>query len=133
MRAVVVVGGDAGRSPRMQYHARALAASGVDVDLVGYDGVPVPRFIADTPRIRVHRLAEPRLRFKADRRSKIIFGFLATIDATIAAIRLLAALLTLGKFDLLLVQNPPSLPTLQVARLVCRLRGARFVIDWHNL
>ena len=31
MRAAVVVVGDLGRSPRMQYHAHALAASGVDV------------------------------------------------------------------------------------------------------
>jgi beta-1,4-mannosyltransferase len=35
--------------------------------------------------------------------------------------------------DLLLVQNPPSFPTLQVAWIVARLRRARLVIDWHNL
>jgi beta-1,4-mannosyltransferase len=117
----------------MQYHARALAASGVDVDLVGYEGAPMPRFITDEPRIRVHRLPEARLRYRADRRSKIVFGFLATIDATVASFRLLSALLRLPKFDVLLVQNPPSVPTLQVARIVSVLQGARLVIDWHNL
>ena len=30
----------------MLYHARALAASGVDVDLVGFEGTPVPKTIA---------------------------------------------------------------------------------------
>ena len=34
MRAAVVVAGDLGRSPRMQYHAHALAASGVEVSVI---------------------------------------------------------------------------------------------------
>ena len=29
-------------------------------------------------------------------------------------------------------QNPPSIPTLAVASLVCFLRNTRLVIDWHN-
>ncbi len=32
----------------------------------------------------------------------------------------------------LLVQNPPSIPTLAVAGLVAVLRGTRLLIDWHN-
>lgn len=32
----------------------------------------------------------------------------------------------------LLVQNPPSIPTLAVAALVCSLRGTKLLIDWHN-
>lgn len=35
--------------------------------------------------------------------------------------------------DMLLVQNPPSIPTLLVAWAVAKLRGAVLVIDWHNL
>lgn len=31
-----------------------------------------------------------------------------------------------------LVQNPPSIPTLAVASLVCFLRRTNLVIDWHN-
>jgi len=34
---------------------------------------------------------------------------------------------------MLLVQNPPSIPTLFVAWAVAKLRGAILVIDWHNL
>jgi beta-1,4-mannosyltransferase len=30
------------------------------------------------------------------------------------------------------VQNPPSIPTLAVAGLVCRLRNSKLIIDWHN-
>ena len=32
----------------------------------------------------------------------------------------------------MLVQNPPSIPTLLLAIIVCRLRGTKPVIDWHN-
>lgn len=33
----------------------------------------------------------------------------------------------------MLVQNPPSIPTLLLAILVCHLRKIKLVIDWHNL
>jgi beta-1,4-mannosyltransferase len=37
----VVVLGDIGRSPRMQYHAQSLIRQGFDVDIVGYTDSPV--------------------------------------------------------------------------------------------
>jgi beta-1,4-mannosyltransferase len=131
MRAAVVVVGDLGRSPRMQYHARALAAAGVDVDLIGYEGAALPHFLTD-PRIRIHRLREAGLRHRS-KRSKVLYGLLAVIDAIRASLRLSAALMRIHRPDLLLVQSPPAMPTLQVAWLVARVRRARLVIDWHNL
>jgi len=38
-RVVVLVLGDIGRSPRMQYHALSIARRGGLVDLVGYNGM----------------------------------------------------------------------------------------------
>lgn len=38
-RAIVLVLGDLGRSPRMMYHARSLAKGNVEVNLCGYDGM----------------------------------------------------------------------------------------------
>lgn len=32
----------------------------------------------------------------------------------------------------LLVQNPPSIPVLAVAKLVCIFRNTKLIIDWHN-
>ena len=131
MRAAVVVAGDLGRSPRMQYHAHALAVNGVDVDFVGYDGAALPARITRDPRITVHRIAESRLRFRGG--STIGYPLLASIDAVRLALRFLRALMRVPRPDLLLVQNPPALPTLPVAGLVARLRKGRLVIDWHNL
>lgn len=42
------------------------------------------------------------------------------------------ALISSGRFNTLLVQNPPSIPTLFVCWLYCRLFGAKLIVDWHN-
>jgi beta-1,4-mannosyltransferase len=62
-----------------------------------------------------------------------VFSILAAVDALVNSVRLGAALLAIPRPDLLLVQNPPAIPTLPVAWMIARLRRARFVIDWHNL
>lgn len=41
----IVVLGDLGRSPRMQYHAKSFAKEGYEVDLVGYSGRVGPAFM----------------------------------------------------------------------------------------
>ena len=118
----------------MQYHARALAESGVDVDLVGYKGAPLPKFVTDASahrRASARRGAVARTRPARDRRSST--ACLPSLDAVRASCRLLGALMRIPRPDLVLVQKPPAFPTLQVAWLVSRLRGARFVLDWHNL
>ena len=116
----------------MQYHAHALATSGVDVSVIGYQGAPLPKVLTDNPRISIHRFYEPRFRWRIGR-SKLMYGFKAFIDGFRAAVLLGAALMTMPRPNLLLVQNPPGFPMLHVAWVVARLRGARFVIDWHNL
>lgn len=32
----------------------------------------------------------------------------------------------------MLVQNPPSIPTLLLTILVCKIKGSKLVVDWHN-
>jgi beta-1,4-mannosyltransferase len=132
MRAVVVALGDLGRSARMCYQALALARSGVPVDLVGLDGTPIPRAIADVSRIAVHRIESSTLRHRPEL-SGLAYPLAALVDAWRLGFRLWRALRALEPPDLVLVQNPPHFPTLAVARLSLRKRGVRFVIDWHNL
>jgi beta-1,4-mannosyltransferase len=132
MRAAVVALGDLGRSARMQYHAHALVANGVDVDLIGLEGTPLPRRVTDDPRITVHRIKKTRLRI---RRSLYGSGYAvaAMFDAARLGFRLWRTLRGLARPDLVLVQNPPAFPTFAVTWWTLRRSGVRFIIDWHNL
>jgi beta-1,4-mannosyltransferase len=132
MRAVVVSLGDLGRSARMLYHARALAANGVDVDLVGFEGTPMPKAIADDPRIAVRRLNPATLRLRGNL-SGATYAVAGLLDAARLSVRLWRTLRKLQKPDLVLIQNPPAFPTLFVTWFSLRRRGVRFVVDWHNL
>jgi hypothetical protein len=58
----VVVLGDLGRSPRMQYHALALAGAGARVDLIGLAGSEPCAAVCDHPAIRLRRLPIRRCR-----------------------------------------------------------------------
>lgn len=132
MRAIVVALADLGRCARIQYHARALADSGVAVDLVGLEGTPVSRAVSDMPRIVVHRLAPSTSRYLLE--SALGYSGVAFGDALRMAVRLWRCLRSLDAPDLVIVQNPPAFPTLLTTWLaVGTTRGVRFVIDWHNL
>jgi beta-1,4-mannosyltransferase len=128
----VVVLGDLGRSPRMQYHALALAGRGVAVDIVAYAGHPAYPELARSPLITCHLMVPPRLR-AWPRLPRALFVPAALIDLAIGSLDLLRRLLAAGRPDLILVQNPPSVPTLAVALIGARARTARLVVDWHNL
>ncbi|MGC4084945.1 MAG: glycosyltransferase [Vicinamibacterales bacterium] len=131
MRAVVLALADLGKSARMQYHARALAASGVEVDLVGYEGTGLPRAILDDTRITVHRVVPSSLRYRQT--SGVMYAFVAVFDTLRVAARLWRLLRSLAPADLVLMQNPPAFPTLATSWLALHRKGVRFVVDWHNL
>src|SRR6478736_1230818 len=132
MRTAVIVIGDLGRSPRMQYHAASLADAGSEVDLIGLEGAAVIPAVAANPRIHVQRL--PDHAFAGRSKGGISrYVFASAARAAGQAWRLLATLMRIPKPSTILVQNPPAFPTLFVCWLTSRLRGARFVIDWHNL
>lgn len=124
----VIVLGDLERSPRALHHAYALAARGVDVDLVGYRG-SLPQAVRTNPRIRCLFLDEP----SALPSRGIAYLAAGAWRAALQGARLLRSLLTLPRPDVLLVQTPPAVPTLLAAWVAARLRSARLVVDWHNL
>lgn len=125
--------GDLGRSPRMLYHAQALAAQHVDVDLVGRAESALPQRIRDDPRIVVHPVGGARrpAASSVSRRRYLASAAWRGIGALAGLARLL--LWRLDRPDVIMVQNPPGVPVLAVAWVACRVRSACFVIDWHNL
>jgi beta-1,4-mannosyltransferase len=130
-RVLILVGGDLGRSPRMIAHARAAAAAGAHVDLVGYRGAPLPGRVATDARIAVHALPTRGDRTMARLRSTA-YAAGASGRAFWRTGRLVRALLALPRPDVMLVQTPPAIPAVAAAVLVARLRRVPFVIDWHS-
>lgn len=131
-RIQILVLGDIGRSPRMQYHALSIAKHGAQVDLIGYRESDIhPDILANPNAIRVHALhPTPACLQTKDRRLFLVYGPLKVL------FQIWTLWLALGyrtkPSRWMLVQNPPSIPTLIVAYVVCFLRHTRLVIDWHN-
>ncbi|KAF8253792.1 hypothetical protein K440DRAFT_144037 [Wilcoxina mikolae CBS 423.85] len=132
VRVVVLVLGDIGRSPRMQYHALSIARKGGLVDLVGYnDTLPRPELLAN-PSIQIQALkAPPKI---LDTSTPLKFVLFAPFKAAYQLFSLLYMLLYTipPSTEFLLLQNPPAIPTLVVAKIVSLLRGQKVVVDWHN-
>lgn len=137
----VVVLGDVGHSPRMCYHALCLAqqpACVAHVDVVASRGTaPPPALTALGPdRVRLVLMAPfaalPAGVPRALRRALFVLYAPAKVAAQCA--RLFWALAVRARpATHILVQNPPSLPTLALAWAAARLTGAVYVVDWHNL
>ncbi|KAH9252962.1 hypothetical protein BASA81_009118 [Batrachochytrium salamandrivorans] len=122
-KITVVVLGDVGRSPRMQYHSLSLCQLGA-VRLVGLRGEPcIPEVEANC---QICALEDVEL----FRRLPYLLG--APLRALSLSLKLLGTLLS-EDTDLFLVQNPPAIPTLVVVCVAAWLSGAAIVVDWHNL
>lgn len=133
MEVAVVVLGDVGRSPRMQYHAKSIADLATPqmqtrVSLVGYRGEPCVPEVQEHPRIRQY-LFDPYTT-NLPRKALVLY---APVKVAVLVWRLAFTLLfRIPRPDIILVQNPPSIPALAIVWLTARIYGARMVVDWHN-
>ncbi|XP_066151454.1 chitobiosyldiphosphodolichol beta-mannosyltransferase [Euwallacea fornicatus] len=120
----IVILGDIGRSPRMQYHALSLAEKGHIVDIVGYGETQPVDSVKKSPFIYYHYLCPvPQIPIKL-----LNYAFKTLFQA----FNLLFLLCSIRSPKVLVVQNPPAIPSLVVCWLFCRIIQAKFVIDWHN-
>ena len=139
-RAGVLVLGDYGRSPRMQYHTLSLLQS------ESMDSVHVFAYIETAPlksitdhgaRVSFHALSPPLspggLTSGLPRALRLpAFLVLAAVRLFLQTLQLLYVLLRAPRLDVMIVQNPPSIPTLAVVRALSAIRGTRIILDWHN-
>ena len=123
----VLVLGDLGRSPRMQYHAMSLAKEGFTVDLIGYPGSMPPKGITENPRIRIHYLSPPPE--LEDKLPRLVCYVIKTLWQTYT---LLWALFHKRISSYVLLQNPPAIPTIPLCWFYCLVMDSQFIIDWHN-
>ncbi|KAF4552465.1 Chitobiosyldiphosphodolichol beta-mannosyltransferase-like protein [Elsinoe fawcettii] len=129
---IVFVLGDIGRSPRMQYHALSIAKHGGRVDLVGYTDTDVLPEIKKHKLIRVVPLTPLPDRLRTDKKAAFILVAPFKVLFQLWSIyRALGYHVFPRKF--MLVQNPPSVPTLLIAQVVCMIRNIKLIVDWHNL
>ncbi|XP_074317204.1 UDP-glycosyltransferase TURAN [Silene latifolia] len=131
-RAAVVVLGDIGRSPRMQYHALSLARqASLKVDIVAYGGSDPHAAILEHPSIFIHRMAEwPKFTQKLPWVLRCIILLLKPVFQFIVLLWYLCVKIPAP--DLFLVQNPPSVPTLIAVKWASWLRHSVLIVDWHN-
>ncbi|BFG28870.1 hypothetical protein CerSpe_151450 [Prunus speciosa] len=131
-RACVVVLGDIGRSPRMQYHALSLARQvSLEVDIVAYGGSESHSAVLEHQSIHIHKMQQwptfPR------GVPSILKPLVLLIKPVIQVLVLLWFLcIKIPAPDVFLVQNPPSVPTLVAVKWASWLRRSAFIVDWHN-
>ncbi|KZS90284.1 hypothetical protein SISNIDRAFT_430973 [Sistotremastrum niveocremeum HHB9708] len=126
----LVVLGDIGRSPRMMYHAQSFAKHEFETYIIGYAGVKLPTSLLSLPRISILHIGTfPTFLSKLP---FILVGPLKVIYQVLALTYTLTSKLQHTP-EYIMVQNPPSIPTLAVVWAVSKWKGSKVIIDWHNL
>ncbi|XP_069502221.1 chitobiosyldiphosphodolichol beta-mannosyltransferase isoform X2 [Ambystoma mexicanum] len=124
-RVCVIVLGDIGRSPRMTYHALRLSRCGYNVSLVGFRGTQPHKDILCNNRIQILPMSEVELLS-----GPWMFKYISKV--IVQSLQLLNVLLIIEAPSHVLLQNPPGLPSIAIAWLLCRIRRSQLIIDWHN-
>ncbi|KAM5542248.1 hypothetical protein V8D89_004121 [Ganoderma adspersum] len=114
----------------MMYHAESFAKNNFLTYLVGYGGSkPIPSLLA-SPDVSIIYLTEPPPSLR--HLPFVVGGPLKVLRQILEIVYALAVRIPHPP-EFILVQNPPSIPTLAIVWLVSKMRGCKVIIDWHNL
>jgi beta-1,4-mannosyltransferase len=131
--AILVVG-DLNRSPRMLNHCIALTDALPEINeisLIGYNGGDIRSDIANNQKIKQYHIPKGINNF-LKKLPRFLFIFVALIKVILQTLFLIWILLRIPKFRFLILQNPPGIPSMLICWLICKMRGAKYIIDWHN-
>ncbi|KAJ2679414.1 mannosyltransferase [Coemansia spiralis] len=129
-RVAVLVLGDIGQSPRMQYHALSLAQAGHFVDFIGYDGAKPMNQVLSSPNIKLRHIRALPRPTSAPRAAFYLYALFKVLYQIVMLLWLFLFVIPTPNY--IIVQNPPAIPTLAVARASAFMTGAKLIIDWHN-
>jgi len=123
----VIVLGDLGHSPRMNYHTLSLAKAGFQVNFIGYSESSLFPSITSNPNITVIPLQKlPEWVYRLPR----IITYI--LKALFQCFSLWFSLPFFSSPSHLLLQNPPGIPALPSAWLYCLVHRSKLVVDFHN-
>ncbi|KIM32767.1 glycosyltransferase family 33 protein [Serendipita vermifera MAFF 305830] len=129
----ILVLGDIGRSPRMMYHAQSFASFNFQTFIIGYRGSKPLSSLLSMSHVKFLYISEPP-KFIA-KLPRVLFLLLAPLKVAHQVWSILDAFIFKIESapQYIIVQNPPTIPSLAIVWLVSRLRGSKVIIDWHNL
>jgi len=126
-KALVVVLGELARSPRMQYHCISLANNNYQVTVIANDGEKACEGLESNRNITKSLMPEA-----PDFKRYLPQLFALMMKLLWQGFLLLYHLSIISSVDIILVQNPPSIPTLPILCFYCKVFGTKLIIDWHN-
>eukprot|EP01084_Bolivina_argentea_P232749 392202_1 len=134
----ILVLGDIGRSPRMQRHGESLLNNlnnNYNIHFIGFIESDIKSSLKNNPRVKFHNINSLRLH-NLFGKNKISFLIYALLKISSEIFSLLWILLLSSSIESplthIIMQNPPSIPIVIIAKYVSLLRSNIFIIDWHN-
>ena len=132
----LLVLGDLNRSPRMLNHTIAISNLLTnelnEISLIGFNGGDIRSDLLSNPKIKVYYIPNTMEHF-LKKFPRFLFLFTAIVRIILQIIMLIYILLVkIPRPSFLILQNPPGIPSIYIARLITFLRRSKFVIDWHN-
>lgn len=111
------------------YHASSFARHDWETVLLGYTDTPLIPALLETPHIHPMGIASP---------PRLVMALPWIIRAPVRIAYQIISIIKTVLFvlpvhpEIIMVQNPPSIPTLLLAKYLARMCKSKLIIDWHN-